>query len=152
MSDTILPMPSLAVKWVHALLSGKYSQGDGVLGKRYVNGNADYCCLGVAAAVCFPESSAWAEPIADFAGVPGIEANFYVEADAEVLPPSVWRELIGDEAFNNGGDESYQHAIAEHNDRGESFRSIVFNYILPLYNITSIEQFEEIYGPVPNQP
>lgn len=41
--------PTVKVKWLEALRSGKYEQGNGAL--RRVEGNA-FCCLGVLADVC----------------------------------------------------------------------------------------------------
>lgn len=44
--------PAFKEKWVTALRSGLYDQGQGELCHRLHDGNSEYCCLGVAASLC----------------------------------------------------------------------------------------------------
>ncbi len=42
-------------KWLKALRSGKYKQGEGQLERIDADGNAKYCCLGVACKMLYPK-------------------------------------------------------------------------------------------------
>lgn len=95
-------------KWLTALRSGKYKQGEGVL---KVKGKQEFCCLGVAC---------------DIAGIPrgkvcglGLPSELSKELQLR-LPP-----FFRDEAFGgNDKCDDYMRTLASMNDEGTSFEDI----------------------------
>ncbi len=166
MSEKTLPITPAAVAWIKALLSGNYVQGKNRLGTAAIGdrGPQEFCCLGVAAATCFPNLITWEEfqdpdsedeQIAMRLRLTHRSSPEIVVSTTDVLPTDLWVELIGgNNTLKEEEDEthwlSYQTSLADANDNGVSFEHIVYCYILPMFGLTR-EQFEEQYGPVPQQ-
>ena len=102
--------PSLKMKWVDALRSGKYKQGHTVLRDK----NDNYCCLGV---LCDISNAKW-----DSDGL-----NEYVTRGATIYPN---RENIGKAAMNTleqdyvTGDSVGTHLWRMNDDENISFTQI----------------------------
>lgn len=75
--------PELKQKWVDALRSGKYKQGEGLLRDK----NDHYCCLGVLADVMGME---WCY----IRGRHSVEGSFTTELPSEILPLNFQGQLI----------------------------------------------------------
>lgn len=93
-------------KWVKALRSGKYKQGNSHL----YNVHTDtYCCLGVLAVVCNPK-------------VPMKEIKLHLSGVA--MPSLVFQEKHDLDKNKNTIHGSTAEYLADMNDRGDSFEEI----------------------------
>lgn len=103
------------VKWVAALRSGEYQQGQDSL-RTYYLGVEQFCCLGVLCDLHARETGKhWSSDV---------EANrFKYDGEEELLPRSVaaWAGLDTSPVIQFGGQPL---AITEVNDGGESFLDI----------------------------
>ena len=128
-------MNPLAKRWVEALLSGKYEQGTECLR----SADNKFCCLGVALDVMDPAGwSAEVEPLdrgktddgepADGPLVYGYRDQ-YDNNNKEILSDHLWLRLT------DGACSSVtQSDIAGANDAGMTFKQIVEDYILPMWD------------------
>lgn len=128
-------MNPLAKRWVEALLSGKYEQGTECLR----SADNKFCCLGVALDVMDPAGwSATLEPL----------GTGYTDDDEPEESPlvHVYRDHFGDShkvslsehlwGLLTEGSVSRLHTseIAAANDAGRTFKQIVEDYILPMWD------------------
>lgn len=95
-------------KWITALRSGKYKQGEGEL---KIKGKQQFCCLGVAC---------------DVAGIArdkysGKGMPFELSKTLQLRLPPFFRSA---EHGGNGKCEEYMQTLASMNDDGESFETI----------------------------
>lgn len=97
MEDVRLPK-QFKTKWLKALRSGEFKQGDGSLR----NNLNQYCCLGVGAKIC---------------GATSITGKGYIEKDREIRGISKIPSLII-------GDGEIPSKLAYMNDNGKSFKQI----------------------------
>jgi len=128
-------MNPLAKRWVEALLSGKYEQGTMCLR----SADNKFCCLGVALDVMDPAGwSAEVEPLRTGEtddGEPVESPLVYGYKDqydnnlTEVMPDHLWLRLT-DGACSSVA----QSDIAVANDTGMTFKQIVEDYILPMWD------------------
>ena len=81
----------LKAKWVAALRSGKYTQGQGYL-HRVIDGQERFCCFGVACDL------AWRDGEVERRDEGGV--MFYEEGDC-YPPPSMAELFLGEESFDN---------------------------------------------------
>ena len=110
-----------AMKWVKALLSGKYKQTDGKLKKVYKNGNVKgHCCLGVLAEISkCDQESILAEDLLD---------NVSMQRQCGINTHD--GEARGEEggiiyfAAKIDGKEKEFSSLADANDEGASFEQI----------------------------
>ena len=106
-------------KWVKALRSGEYEQGEGNLCKEdEISGECEYCCLGVACDI-FVEGD-WIEHPNYYAWSIGDHKSFYM--------PGIWTETTSFPSLETlkemGLDVAYAQKLAELNDKGWSFKKI----------------------------
>lgn len=114
-------------KWVAALRSGKYNQGEGHLGMTDEDGDEHFCCLGVLCELALDE------------GIPNLNREFngdalrYFYNDREDFLPTPVMEWAGFHDKNPGipyiqveeeSDEVYDKPLSELNDEGLSFTAI----------------------------
>lgn len=118
-----------AQAWVDALLYGNYEQGAACLR----DGNK-FCCLGVAADVVWPGN--WAPPV-DSADPAAIFRFPGEEDETDVLPDSLWAKLLEGVPKERRVNQSM---VAEANDHGASFKEIVEQYILPMWEDQPLEE------------
>lgn len=119
----------VAKKWVKALRSGKYKQGEGCLKQTDIPKNKTYhCCLGVLCELYNEQmTQSKKKKLNDDIDKYGL---YSFEEDIEVLPDNVrqWAGLIGKTgSFNNDvktDDGVYYASLAEMNDLGCSFKEI----------------------------
>ena len=117
----------VAKKWVKALRSGKYNQGDGCLKQTNIKKNKTYhCCLGVLCELYNEQmSKSKKRKLTDKVDKHGLHS---FDKDVEVLPDSVrrWAGLIGKTASFKDAVESdnYYTSLASMNDLCCSFKEI----------------------------
>jgi hypothetical protein len=103
--------PQIKQKWVDALRSGDYKQG-----QDHLRTNSGFCCLGVLCDLYIKENQLEWEPSTHY-------KNFYVFQDmATILPLSVveWSGVEGCNPHINDGEST----LAKLNDRGSTFNEI----------------------------
>jgi hypothetical protein len=116
--------PEVKAKWLAALRSEEYVQGDGKLKRRDVNGNVFHCCLGVLCEIYEKDenkherSSGWS-----------LRNNEYYEySGCPNVPPLVVTAWAGLEEsnpiYNPDSDDINEHSLAQDNDNGYSFEAI----------------------------
>ena len=116
-------LPSMnenAQKWVHALRSGKYKQGESYLARRDEDGQTCFCCLGVACALAIEEGL----PV-DMQRPTAWGSVFLYDGEGQFMPGSV-RQWLGLSRANGLFDvpESDAPSLTDMNDRGDSFAEI----------------------------
>jgi hypothetical protein len=109
---------SIATKWVKALRSGKYKQGEGLLKNTTKNGKAEYCCLGVLSEVCHIKSE-----------LEGVELpfDFYPELDLDSetgTPCDDYGDISKIEVKDKKGVKRSFYNLSAANDSGISFKRI----------------------------
>ena len=97
-----------AKKWLEALRSGKYEQGEGYL----QNADGQYCCLGVACRVNHPRVKLIHKFFIDSEG----EGRGYITKDLEEKMPKLLR--------GTDGTNEFVKLVSEMNDEGQSFHQI----------------------------
>lgn len=111
-------------KWVAALRSGEYKQGQGYL-RKGVDGAAEFCCLGVACDLVIKEH------LVDIQTDFGPEYTVRYDGAATHLPPSV-ADYLGFDARTRVPDPMARHAtmnnaelaLIDLNDAGNDFATI----------------------------
>lgn len=100
-------------KWLEALRSGKYVQGEGVLR----NGDDEYCCLGVLCEVAGAECSK--EPV--YAGsdllIPRYRFTYKGDSQTELLPLLLSNEL-------GIGKDAHSTLTTMNDNQGKTFKQI----------------------------
>lgn len=96
----------IKAKWLKALRSGKYKQGDGYL-YQVCGDEHRFCCLGVLAHIASPVP--WRR-------APGHSGVYMFNGDPSLLPKSFRAKI--------GLDEEAQDDLARMNDVGKSFKTI----------------------------
>jgi hypothetical protein len=117
-------------KWVDALRSGKYVQGDGFLRQAESDGGPDrFCCLGVLCEIAVDEGViAKPKPPED-----DYEGYLYARTADQFLPKTVvkWANLSSsnpDVSYSYENDEPLYDHLSSLNDEGRTFEQIA-NYI-----------------------
>lgn len=113
--------PEIKTKWLSALRSGEYSQGERVLRDKDNN----YCCLGVLCDIAIkenPELAKWEKSTCDINGNEVYRVIDSLGYEAYVLNPGVleWSGLTENNPKVNGAEGS----LAELNDQGHTFKEI----------------------------
>lgn len=104
----------LKAKWVAALRSGDYKQGNGVL-RRETKDGVEFCCLGV---LCDIEGATWKEPY-DRTGASAAIGLALAEEPLETSSLSTYH------LRNLGGNLYYlEGMLISLNDNGENFEAI----------------------------
>lgn len=96
-----------AEKWVKALRSGKYEQGEGYL----ENADGQYCCLGVACKISYPRARLLHKFFIDSKG----QGRGYISKNLEKKMPELLR---GTDA------NKFVEKVSQMNDDGKSFNQI----------------------------
>lgn len=110
----------IKAKWLEALRSGKYRQGNGYL--RWYN---SYCCLGV---LYDCMGGQWESPFENtHAWKPKGDDNVHGYLQRQNVTLDVWNALtqeVDEEDPDNGGNFTVQRKLAYMNDHTESFDAI----------------------------
>lgn len=104
--------PEAKKKWVEALRSGNYQQGEGAL-KADTEDGLVYCCLGVLCEIMVNDK-AWQLQETSTGPIYGL-----MNRNTAYLP-----DFIRDEVFNHTADASIDMILAQANDAGASFDEI----------------------------
>lgn len=113
----------VAKKWIKALRSGKYKQGQGVLKQTTDNGQTYHCCLGVLCELYNQDMKDKKKKTLNETRYNGIHR---LNKQNETLPLVVrnWSGLYGKYGdFKDGRDQIY-FSLADMNDLGKKFTTI----------------------------
>lgn len=117
--------PDIKARWVKALKSGEYEQGQGSL-----NEKDKYCCLGVLCDLYVKENPdhPWADgEYAPEKGLVQVEGRKYLFGQGSFLPPLVeqWAGLShGNDVIFWDGDAESHDGLVDMNDNGSDFNQI----------------------------
>lgn len=109
---------ALKRKWIAALRSGKYKQGDGALRAEQADGEERWCCLGVLASVA---GCRWKERYAVFSLSGEFKANTPM---GNWFIPDRIAKRIGIGVAGEEDEKTPQRILANKNDQPESFGEI----------------------------
>lgn len=86
--------PEVKAKWLAALRSGEYEQGQYRLKREFEDGESRYCCLGVLCDLYLKETGGKWHPAPITADLYGIA--FSIDEETQFLPPAVikWAGLV----------------------------------------------------------
>ena len=114
--------PEIKARWVAALRSGDYDQGQGRLHAKDANGISSFCCLGVLCDLAEKENIL--SEIIEFPNSDGVAVIY--DDDESWLPTSVteWSGLDHQGTFNDGLDHQEFATLAYLNDNGATFDHI----------------------------
>lgn len=109
---------SVMKKWVVALRSGEYKQGDG----RLVDNTDCFCCLGVLCNIAPDTLGIWEQ---DALGHWGFRSkNGYSEQFLLPLPVMEWAEIKDNAGFVGNTEHSREFCLTDLNDDGKTFKQI----------------------------
>jgi hypothetical protein len=114
--------PEIKARWVDALKSGNYTQGQGRLHAKDANGNSSFCCLGVLCDLANKDNIAL--EIEAYETSDGVSILY--DDDESWLPNSVteWSGVDHQGTFNEGLDNQEFSTLAYLNDNGATFEHI----------------------------
>lgn len=117
----------VAKKWVKALRSGKYKQGQSWL-KQYNNkGQEQHCCLGVLCELYNDKMKKNHKKSLKIRNVDGLEANFvYFNNQSQGLPKVVrqWAGMKDSLGYFINTNGEFSQSLADLNDIGHKFKTI----------------------------